>query len=78
MIKVETPGEGDTVRATGPFLRGHSSQFIRLNRYKESVALDLKSPAGREAFLRLAAGADVLVENLRPAAAATEGEPASD
>lgn len=68
VIKVETPGEGDTVRATGPFLSGHSSPFARLNRNKESVALDLKSSAGREVFLRLAARADVLVENLRPGA----------
>ncbi|WP_346278381.1 CoA transferase [Pseudonocardia sp.] len=73
VIKVENPDAPDPTRATGPFVEGpdsrrHSSPFVRLNRNKESVALDLKSEAGREAFLRLAAGADALVENLRPGA----------
>jgi crotonobetainyl-CoA:carnitine CoA-transferase CaiB-like acyl-CoA transferase len=68
VLKVENPTAGDPVRATGPFLDGESSPFVRLNRNKDSVALDLKSPEGKEAFLRLAARADVLVENLRPGA----------
>jgi crotonobetainyl-CoA:carnitine CoA-transferase CaiB-like acyl-CoA transferase len=68
VLKVENPTGGDPVRATGPFLDGESSPFVRLNRNKESVALDLKSPEGKEAFLRLVARADVLVENLRPGA----------
>src|SRR5919206_1860514 len=68
VLKVELPGSGDPVRETGPFVEGHSSPFVRLNRNKRSVALDLKSAAGREALLRLAASADVLVENLRPGA----------
>ena len=68
VIKVENPAGPDPTRATGPFVDGHSSPFARLNRNKESVALDLKSHAGREAFLRLVAGADALVENLRPGA----------
>jgi crotonobetainyl-CoA:carnitine CoA-transferase CaiB-like acyl-CoA transferase len=68
VLKIEVPGAGDPVRTTGPFLDGHSSPFARLNRNKRSVALDLKSEAGREALLRLAAEADVLVENLRPGA----------
>ena len=51
VVKVENPGGGDPVRATGPFVDGHSSPFLRLNRNKESVALDLKAPDGREAFL---------------------------
>jgi crotonobetainyl-CoA:carnitine CoA-transferase CaiB-like acyl-CoA transferase len=72
VIKVENPASPDPTRATGPFLDGasgpHSSPFARLNRNKESVTLDLKSDAGREAFLRLVAGADALVENLRPGA----------
>ncbi len=68
VVKVETPAGGDPVRATGPFLDGESSAFARLNRNKQSVALDLKTVEGREAFLRLAVTADVLVENLRPGA----------
>ena len=68
VIKIENPAAPDPTRATGPFLDGHSSPFARLNRNKESVALDLKSEAGRTAFLRLVAGADALVENLRPGA----------
>jgi crotonobetainyl-CoA:carnitine CoA-transferase CaiB-like acyl-CoA transferase len=68
VIKVENPAGGDPVRATGPFLDGESSPFVRLNRNKESLVLDLKAPRGREAFLRLAARADVIVENLRPGA----------
>ena len=68
VIKVE-PADGDPTRAAGPFLdQGRSSPFVRLNRGKESVVLDLKSRAGREAFLRLAGAADVVVENLRPGA----------
>jgi crotonobetainyl-CoA:carnitine CoA-transferase CaiB-like acyl-CoA transferase len=66
VVKLENPGGGDPLRTSGPFVAGESSPFARLNRNKRSVALDLKSPAGRAAALRLAASADVLVENLRP------------
>ncbi len=68
VIKVESPTSPDPTRATGPLLGGHSSPFVRLNRNKESVALDLKSDGGRTAFLRLVERADALVENLRPGA----------
>ncbi|MFP5336857.1 MAG: CaiB/BaiF CoA transferase family protein [Actinomycetes bacterium] len=68
VLKVENPAGGDPVRATGPFLETESSPFVRLNRNKESVALDLKAAAGKAAFLRLVERADVLVENLRPGA----------
>ena len=68
VVKVE-PADGDPTRATGPFLAdGVSSPFARLNRGKESVVLDLKSEQGKQAFLRLAGAADVVVENLRPGA----------
>src|SRR5438270_11306259 len=66
VIKVENPDGGDQVRTTAPFLEGESSSFIRLNRNKRSLALDLKAPRGKEAFRKLAQKADVLVENLRP------------
>jgi crotonobetainyl-CoA:carnitine CoA-transferase CaiB-like acyl-CoA transferase len=68
VIKIENPASPDPTRSSGPFLDGHSSPYARLNRNKESVALDLKSEPGRKAFLRLAARADALVENLRPGA----------
>jgi crotonobetainyl-CoA:carnitine CoA-transferase CaiB-like acyl-CoA transferase len=73
VIKIENPAAPDPTRASGPFVAGsrgdrHSSPFARLNRNKESVALDLKSDAGRDAFLRLVDRADALVENLRPGA----------
>ncbi len=66
VIKVENPRGGDLTRGSGPFLAGESSNFVRLNRNKRSVALDLKSEAGKAAFRALAASADVLIENLRP------------
>jgi len=66
VVKIENPRGGDLTRATGPFIEGESSNFIRLNRNKRSVALDLKSPAGKAAFRKLVATADVLIENLRP------------
>src|SRR2546428_94410 len=66
VVKFENPDGGDQVRATAPFLEGESSSFIRLNRNKRSLALDLKLPRGKEVFRRLIERADVVVENLRP------------
>jgi crotonobetainyl-CoA:carnitine CoA-transferase CaiB-like acyl-CoA transferase len=68
VIKIESPRGGDAVRAVGPFLAGESSSFIRVNRNKQSVALDLKTPGGLAAACRLIERADVLIENLRPGA----------
>ncbi|GAA1382011.1 CoA transferase [Pseudonocardia kongjuensis] len=68
VVKIEPPGTGDPTRSAGPFLDGESSPFLRLNRNKESVVLDLKDERGRDAFLDLADRADVVVENLRPGA----------
>jgi crotonobetainyl-CoA:carnitine CoA-transferase CaiB-like acyl-CoA transferase len=66
VIKIEQPDGGDQVRLTGPFVDGESSPFVRLNRNKRSLVLDLKSAAGKEIFKQLAKTADVVVENLRP------------
>jgi crotonobetainyl-CoA:carnitine CoA-transferase CaiB-like acyl-CoA transferase len=61
VIKVERPGEGDQAR-TMP--AGTSANFHFLNRNKRSIAIDLKGSAeGRELFLRLAAGSDVVIDN---------------
>ena len=66
VIKVERPDGGDDSRGYGPFLDGRSLYFARVNRGKESIALDLKDPADLEVARRLALRADVLVENYRP------------
>ena len=66
VVKIENPDGGDQVRTTAPFLDGESSSFVRLNRNKRSLALDLKSREGKEVFRRLIQRADVVVENLRP------------
>jgi CoA:oxalate CoA-transferase len=66
VIKVERPDTGDDSRGYGPFAHGESVYFARVNRGKESVALDLKDPGDLEVLLRLVDRADVLVENFRP------------
>jgi len=66
VIKVEPPGQGDDARHYGPFRNGKSAYFVSVNRGKESIALDLKSPTGRDIFERLLDKADALVENFRP------------
>jgi crotonobetainyl-CoA:carnitine CoA-transferase CaiB-like acyl-CoA transferase len=74
VIKIEHPLGGDETRSWGPpFVGGESAYFLSVNRGKKSVALDLKAPEGRELALRLCAGADVVVENFRPGAAARLG-----
>jgi crotonobetainyl-CoA:carnitine CoA-transferase CaiB-like acyl-CoA transferase len=65
VVKVEG-ADGDYARSFPPFRDGVSGYFYSLNRGKKSIALDLKSPAGRDLFLRLAAEADVVVENFAP------------
>jgi crotonobetainyl-CoA:carnitine CoA-transferase CaiB-like acyl-CoA transferase len=72
VIKVEAL-EGDTLRHYGVGKDRISASFISANRNKRSVALDLKSEAGRQAALKLVATADVLVENFRPGTAARLG-----
>jgi crotonobetainyl-CoA:carnitine CoA-transferase CaiB-like acyl-CoA transferase len=66
VIKVEHPEGGDQVRQSAPLIDGEGSAFMRLNRNKRSIALDLKTEKGKEVFRKLAATADVVVENLRP------------
>jgi len=67
VIKVESPPGGDVSRATGPhFLGDGDSQFFQtFNLNKRSIRIDLKHPRGREAFERLVATADAVMNNLR-------------
>ena len=68
VIKIESREQGgDATRSMGPFFLGpHDSHFFQtFNLNKKSVALNLKHPAGRAAFQRLARTADVVMNNLR-------------
>jgi crotonobetainyl-CoA:carnitine CoA-transferase CaiB-like acyl-CoA transferase len=66
VIKVEEPQRGDHTRSYGNQRRGFSASFLNLNRNKRSVGIDLKSPQGVDLLKRLAATADVIVQNFRP------------
>jgi formyl-CoA transferase len=69
VAKVEEPGAGDESRGYGPpFQGGESAYYLSVNRNKRSIALDLKSVAGKNTALALAAKADVVIENFRPGA----------
>jgi CoA:oxalate CoA-transferase len=72
VVKIESPAGGDTARNVPP-LRGEgdgsqSLSFIRANRNKRSITLDLKSTEGKETFHSLLREADVFLENANPAA----------
>jgi itaconate CoA-transferase len=77
VIKIERE-EGDFARDYDRSVRGMSSYFVWLNRSKESVVLDLKTPEGKSALQDLVAGADVFIQNLAPGAAARLGFGASE
>ena len=66
VVKIEQPGVGDEARDFGPFKNDFSLYFMSVNRGKKSVTLNLKSPRGKELFLELVKGSDILVENFRP------------
>jgi crotonobetainyl-CoA:carnitine CoA-transferase CaiB-like acyl-CoA transferase len=66
VVKIEDPQAGDYMRRAPPQKGGMSGRYLAVNRGKRSVVLDLKSAAGREAMLRMASHADVVVESFRP------------
>jgi CoA:oxalate CoA-transferase len=68
VIKIEQPNGGDQTRGFPPLINGESACFATLNRNKRSIVVDLKQPEGKEIVLKLAAKADVVVENNRPGA----------
>ena len=73
VIKVERPGSGDFARAYDERVKGMASHFVWTNRSKESLTLDVKHPDAGKVLARLLEGADVLVQNLAPGAAARLG-----
>ena len=73
VIKVEAPQGGDHTRASANRRGGFSASFLNNNRNKRSIALDLKNDAARAACLKLAATADVFVQNFRPGVAERMG-----
>lgn len=74
VIKIEQPETGEDGRSSGPpFYHGESAFFLSANRNKRSLALDLKAPAGQAVARRVAATADVIVENFRPGVMAALG-----
>ncbi|MFC8268901.1 CaiB/BaiF CoA transferase family protein [Streptomyces cinereoruber] len=73
VVKVERPDGGDFARGYDTAARGLASHFVWCNRGKESVAVDLKDPRGLALVRRMAAGADVFVQNLAQGAAARLG-----
>ena len=66
VIKVEVPGTGDHTRNLGNRRGGLAANFLNLNRSKRSLAINLKHPEGRMALEKLAASADVFIQNFRP------------
>lgn len=73
VIKIENPKGGDFARDYDDVVNGLAAHFVWANRGKESVTLNLKSPAGMDVLHRLLAGADAFVSNLAPGATARLG-----
>lgn len=66
VVKIEHPRAGDSMRGHGRQKNGVPLWWKEISRNKRTIGLDLKAPAGAEVFRRLAATADVVVENFRP------------
>ncbi len=78
VVKVERPGTGDTARHGAPIVTNddgdsRSGYFLRFNRNKRSITLDIKTAEGQDVFRRLAARSDVVIENFRPGVLASLG-----
>ena len=67
VLKIELPGTGDDTRHWGPpYIGEESAYFLSINRNKRSMTLNLKHPRGKQIFLDMAKGADVVLENFTP------------
>ena len=66
VVKIERPGRGDEMRSYEPKLGDDSVNFVLLNRGKQSIAIDLKSPDALDRLRPLLARADVVIEQFRP------------
>jgi formyl-CoA transferase len=66
VIKVELPGQGDTLRSVAPMFADRSLYWSVLGRNKCCITLDLRLPRGRELFLELVRRSDAILENFRP------------
>lgn len=66
VLKIETPGRGDTARGTPPHDEGSSHFFAAVNRNKFSIALNLKKPEGKALLEKLVPKCDVVLHNFRP------------
>src|SRR5262245_63925666 len=72
VVKIEPPG-GDPTRRVPPLVDGVSPYYAQANAGKRNVGIDLKAPEGASVLARLAATADVLIENFRPGVLARYG-----
>jgi len=73
VVKVETLPHGDPARQSGPFQGGESVYYMASNRNKRSLAVDLRTDAGKDVLYRLIDQADVFVQNFRPGTAEAMG-----
>ena len=69
VVKIEKPGIGDVIRGWDTAVKGLSSGYVWVNHNKKSFTVDMKNPAGLEILRRLAARADILLENFAPGVA---------
>jgi len=73
VIKIESPGGGDFLRATEPSVEDLGGLYLALGRSQRSLALDTRSESGRQVLRRLLADADVFLESFRPGVLASQG-----
>ena len=73
VLKIENPQAVDGFRKTPPLVRTMGSYYHMINRNKRAMTLNLREPDGREVFLKMVPGADVLLETLRPGGMARMG-----